>query len=199
MDYNSDIIHQSGAGSFLDIGANHGVYSIEAAPLKRIVYAFEPHPVNIEILTKATADLQNVIVVPLAASNKAGTVSLFECSNPGGHSISEAVGSTTNWGHDPHNKFNVECVTIDQFIENQQITDLVAVKIDVEGAEQLVLEGMIETLKRFNLLVALETHHTIDCAAIYNIIDQCGYEVISRMGVVTELIIDRQYLLRRKS
>jgi FkbM family methyltransferase len=181
-------------GVFLDIGAHHGFYTKYAGAEGRRVYAFEPHPTNLAVLAKAVADMDNVVVVPKAVSNSSGRTTLIPCTgNPGGHTISELVGKQKTWGHDHKLAFQVECVTIDDFVEAEGIERVGGIKIDVEGAEQQVLEGMEKTLVRFSPMIALETHQTIDTAAIASFLERLGYQDESSRPIE----LDKQYLLIR--
>jgi FkbM family methyltransferase len=117
---------------FIDVGANVGVYSLWAADLGARVIAVEPDP--------------------LAASRLRENVGL----NPGidvtvvEAAATELDGMTTlTVGHDAENRLGgerqVKSVALDSVAGSEPVVH--GIKIDVEGAERLVLEGARELLE----------------------------------------------------
>lgn len=125
----------------IDIGANIGYHTLLMADLvgdKGRVYAFEPTPKVFNLLKKNIElnGFQNVALVQKAISNKTGTAKLYLCKSDGSNKIFDTG----------ENKSFVE-------VETARLDDVVSgkvdfVKIDVEGIECLVLEGMPEILKQ---------------------------------------------------
>jgi FkbM family methyltransferase len=128
-----------------DIGANTGLYSLFAAdrcPDGKVI-AFEPYPPNINLL-KQDIDrnqLQNIEVVEVALSDSVGTV---EFSQPETDDV--GYGSSSIEADETESSIEVPTTTGDQLIADGEIPPPDVVKIDVEGAEQLVLEGLEDTL-----------------------------------------------------
>lgn len=179
-------------GIALDIGANHGHYTKLLANKFAVVYAFEPHPENFAILEKD--GLVNVFYVNIAIGDKvADEVRLFTNPNPGGHSISEKVGSDNRFGHRIDNFIKVPMTTVDMFCSG--LTKISAIKIDVEGAEEYVLSGALETLKKNKVNILLETHQTIDCEKIYSMMTGIGYSFIDESGPQQSIRFDHHYLV----
>ncbi len=126
-----------------DVGANIGYYTLLAAravgPSGR-VHAFEPEPHNFEFLTRNIAEnrFTNVRPVNAAVSNERGVVRLhLDDANFGAHSF-EAGSVPTPSGR----SLEVETVRLDDFVEEARSVEAgVLVKIDVQGAEALVIEG----------------------------------------------------------
>ncbi|MFI5120040.1 MAG: FkbM family methyltransferase [Thermoanaerobaculia bacterium] len=126
-----------------DVGANIGYYTLLAAravgPSGR-VYAFEPEPHNFGLLTRNVAEnrFTNVRPVNAAVSNKAGVVRLhLDDANFGAHSF-EAGSVRTSSGR----SVEAETVRLDDFAEEAAACDAgILVKVDVQGAEALVVEG----------------------------------------------------------
>ena len=117
---------------FIDVGANKGDFTLLAAMYCSEVYAVEPHPDNIEWLKKSIDlnNYNNVNVLQGCATDCPGKVDLGIGGLSGHHSITA-----------PRNKsIPVTGFRLDESIPSNH-TQLV-VKIDVEGAEKLVLEGM---------------------------------------------------------
>lgn len=129
----------------VDIGANWGWYTLIAAKLvgeKGKVYAFEPEPYNYDLLVKNIEinGYDNVIPVQKAVSNKVGTVKLFLMPDlAGGHTI-------YIFNHSLQRKFvEVETITLDEFFRDRN-DKIAVIKMDAEGAEFAILQGMCEIL-----------------------------------------------------
>jgi len=117
---------------FIDVGANKGDFTLLAAMYCDKVYSVEPHPHNIEWLKKSIAlnSFMNVDVLEGCATTISGTVDLGIGGKSGHHSIIARRSKS----------MAVRAFRLDDVIPSKH-TQLV-VKIDVEGAEKLVLEGM---------------------------------------------------------
>jgi FkbM family methyltransferase len=130
----------------VDVGAYVGYYTILAArkvgPSGR-VYSFECFPENYRFLLhniRANGVSDRVITVPQAASNETGRLPFFV---RGGDLTAGSL-----WRHEGAKRvFNVETTTVDEVLEGQQVG---VAKIDVEGGELRVLEGMENTIARSN-------------------------------------------------
>ena len=137
----------SSGGLFVDIGANIGAMTIYAlrSGVFRAALAMEPEPHNAAIFQRnmrlnVLADV--VELVEGAATARAGRVELNLASkNLGAHSLERLVrasgaGTTT-----------VEAFSVDEVIARRRSSERVAlVKIDVEGHELAVLDGMVSIL-----------------------------------------------------
>jgi FkbM family methyltransferase len=122
----------------IDVGANVGWYTIIASKLvgkDGIVIAFEPEPESFAILKRNVLAnrCDNVILEQKALSNAAGTLSLhLDPVNKGMQStVFDFKGGT----------IEVEALRLDDYLGNR-FKKIDFVKIDVEGAEPMVLEGM---------------------------------------------------------
>jgi FkbM family methyltransferase len=103
------------------------------------VYAFEPEPHNFELLTRNVAEngFTNVRPVNAAVSNRAGVVRLhLDDANFGAHSFDP--GSVRN---SSGRSVEAETVQLDDFADEARAFAGVLVKVDVQGAEGLVVEG----------------------------------------------------------
>ena len=142
----------------VDIGANIGYYTLISAKLvgnKGKVYAFEPEPNNFEFLVKNVEinKYTNVITIQKAISNKHGKIELFvDKVNWGAASFSENNIQIQKGGI-----VEVEAVTLDEFFENVVRDDKVDfIKIDTQGAEELIVEGAEKVFKNNNLKIIME-------------------------------------------
>ena len=138
---------------FLDVGANFGYYSIVlASRLNKqcTVHAFEPNPPTLARLRHHVAinDLQDVVQVhDFALSDQEGTAALAtKQGNSGATNVVESDGASRP----------VRVTTLDAFCNEQRLTRLDAMKIDVEGFEERVLLGGRQTLSRWRPVLLLE-------------------------------------------
>lgn len=124
----------------LDVGANVGIYSIHAMLLGAEVYAYEPTPGTYQILNQNIAlngfeFSDKVHTFNVAVSDKEGMVSFALTDNCGHNSI---------YAEDESNSIiEVPTVALDKELKGKRID---CFKIDVEGADYLVVQGMQELL-----------------------------------------------------
>ena len=128
----------------LDVGANIGLLTrhfCEAVGPSGKVFAFEPGPENFSCLEFNTKGLGNKSVHQIAISDANGTAHLFlNARSSTGNSLLNATNAAGS--------VEVECRTLDTFLTESGVTRVDFIKIDVEGAELKVLQGMRETLRR---------------------------------------------------
>ena len=144
----------SDGDTFFDVGANIGWYSINIAISRRAakVYCFEPIPKTYQSLS---ANIQlnavpNVVAHNFGFSSQAGEFPFYYYPEGSGNASSANL----------TNRTDVECVqcnvrTLDGYT-TESGTHVDFIKCDVEGAELLVFQGGIETLKRDKPIVLSE-------------------------------------------
>ena len=135
----------------IDVGANIGYYTLIFAKLvgkNGKVYAFEPDPMNFNILKKNVEinGYNNVILTDKAVSNKLETTKLYLSKNLGGHRLySSAEG----------NKFvEVQTTKLDDFFKDKP-KKVNFIKLDIEGFEYVALKGMRQLIKKNNDIVIM--------------------------------------------
>ena len=141
----------------LDIGANIGFTSLMMSKLigkKGKLYSFEAIPSTTEILKKNIRlnKLENITVFNNAVSNKIGKSSFLIPEAGKNHTMASMV-----WHKKDHNtkKIEVNNIVIDDSKEFKNITPKF-IKIDVEGAEGLVIQGMKKLLENNNIKLLIE-------------------------------------------
>ena len=139
----------------MDIGAHVGYYTLLAARLvgpSGKVYAFEPDHDNHATLLKnlESNGYRNVVVVKKAVSDQVGNAQLhLTAAESGRHSM-------YHHGLPERGSVSVETTTVDALLEELDWPEVDLIKIDVEGAEITVLDGMSQLLSnagKLNLIV----------------------------------------------
>jgi FkbM family methyltransferase len=142
---------------FYDIGANVGFFSCLAA--RRVgergkVFAFEPEPRNAAQLRRNIEmnGLAQVTVIQKAVCSASGRGRLLLASYCGTHSMAQFRTPTVGAG-----EIAVDTVRIDDLIDSGHLTPPTLVKIDVEGAECDVIQGMVRTIDIYRPRIIYET------------------------------------------
>lgn len=140
----------------LDIGANIGFYALlelELVGETGDVVLVEPSPQNVELLQRNLGlnSFHDVVVHPVAVSDRSGTrpFTMSTFSNLGTFHDLDAESTA--------GVLEVETVTVPQLVGDGKL-DLI--RMDVEGHEVEVLNGMIDEVERGTLrpMVLFETH-----------------------------------------
>jgi len=147
------------AGVAIDVGANWGYFTLVAAaavgPRGRVI-ALEPDPRQYHALMRNVAanGFAHVDVRHAAASATSGRVTL---SGYGETDTNRGVSTIAGAAAGSGPRFDVDATTIDELTRDVRSVDVI--KIDVEGAEDLVLQGMRTGLEEHRYrAVLLELH-----------------------------------------
>lgn len=135
----------------VDIGANKGLYSLPLASLCSRVVAFEPNPRLAGRLRLAVP--RNVSVRERALSNTAGEARFFVPLDESGH-WRPNIGSLEQPG-----ERSEEIVVERGRLDDEGLTDIGMIKIDVEGHEGAVIEGAMATIRRDRPVMLIEILH----------------------------------------
>lgn len=141
----------------MDLGANIGYITLLMADKigdNGMVYAVEPDPSNIELLNM-NVKLNNfdnkVKIFDMGISNKLGFMNFF-------------IGKSSNLGgmlktkNTKNKSIKVKVNTLTNFFKDNNIPELI--KMDIEGHEVEVLEGMYDVIKdqKFSCKIVMELH-----------------------------------------
>ena len=133
----------------LDLGANAGLYTLlasRAVGQSGHVYAFEPGERALKLLRHniAVNSLTNVTVIDAAVSNQSGQASFGVANDTALSSladISRTDQQITNWQ-------TVKTIRLDDAVTQHGIRPVTFIKMDVEGAEKLALDGASHLLSQ---------------------------------------------------
>jgi FkbM family methyltransferase len=161
----------------IDGGAHIGLYTLAAASrvgARGQVYAFEADPYNFAALAVNARRLSNVRLANKALAGRRGVATFFASSGTIGSSLFDR-------GDDRQKTpVSIETTTVDAELAARP-RDHVAIKIDVEGAEEQVLRGAHRTLTQSRTAVVLAEHHPValryagsSSAAMVAALESCG-------------------------
>jgi len=159
----------------LDIGAHVGFYSLLSSILvgqKGKVYAFEPAHRNLLYLKRHIFinKINNIFVIEAAVSEQDGYTYFDE-------GPSSLLGRIS-----PEGKLMVKTVSLDSLYSKGEITIPNYLKIDVEGAEMLVLSGAKSILSKYHPTIFLATHGEAIHNQCCGFLESLGYELKSITG-----------------
>jgi FkbM family methyltransferase len=191
-------------GDILDVGANIGytacVFAAAIMPPAK-VYAFEPDQASFSTLAEM-----------IRRKNLAGTVELFNTA------VGSADGSLEFWHNEEHSadhrvvtdqfktsrppgeKIDTVAVTsVDKFVAARNLRNISFIKIDVQGYELAVCEGLRHTLKTFPALcIAFEyapgamRELGFEPSALLNFFRSTGYQLYILTRAATTLAPDNR-------
>lgn len=137
----------------LDIGAHLGYFTCIAAELAHNgrVYAFDTDQKSCELIAGNAQlnNLNNIFIQHAAVTDKSGFIKIRNLEEPNPGLVINTKISTDS--------IEVKSISIDEFILRNNLTPNF-IKIDVEGAEGLVVSGMQKTLQLKNLTLLVEIH-----------------------------------------
>jgi FkbM family methyltransferase len=148
----------------LDIGANIGAISQALEHSGFTVEAFEPQPEVFGLLQhNIKGKCHNIALASRAGMTVMPKIRYDEVNNFGGFSI----GTTSK----SNGSIDVKVQTLDSF--NYQNVGLI--KIDVEGFEEEVLRGAVDTIKRCSPILYLEDDRADKSESLHKFLTQIGY------------------------
>jgi FkbM family methyltransferase len=142
------------AKTVIDIGANSGLFSLLTKTLNNAaeVYAFEPLPVfKNDLIANCTLNQFNIHVQEYALSDFTGKAKFYFPQQYAGNIYSSSLSKQHYFEHQSTkpDEIDVEVTSFDAFAHGRNITSVDLVKIDAEGHDFEVLEGMKETIIKY--------------------------------------------------
>lgn len=173
---------------FYDVGANIGVYTLPAAsrvgPGGRVI-AFEPHVANTASLLRnvaASGYADRVTVISTALDSSDGFLPFRYGELASGTAMSQLDasldGDGESWSHVAAELKHA--TTVDALISTGTIPDATHVKIDVDGNELRVLEGMRGLLESGGLRTLQVEVNPDEREPLLTFMEDLGYELSER-------------------
>jgi len=177
------------AFSFVDVGANIGLHTVAAgrclcAAHQQLV-AFEPEPFLFKVL-RANCELnrlQSVRLLPTAVGQEDGTAQLYVSNN-----LHKGLNSFFLWDR-VSESLTCQVVTLDtMFLQVSVLRGSVLLKIDVEGAEPLVVEGGLQWLGELQDLAII-------CEIEPDNLRRAGYSPSQLLQLLSEVGCENRFLI----
>lgn len=141
--------------TFIDIGSNTGIYSLNAAHLvgdEGNVYSYDPNP-EMTACLKHSAFLNafNHVHVRTMCLSDGFRAQKFWMNSMKPHSFSLHKNDSAD------RYFTVLTMTLDQMMEAEALEGVSFIKIDAEGSEDEIISGAQDLIKRFRPIIQMES------------------------------------------
>jgi len=135
--------------TFLDVGANIGYFSAYALSIvgeKGQVFAFEPDPRSYSylLMLKTSNPKYNISIERIALSNRTGKAVINQTKDWGTTTLVREIREESNIAQ----KLVVKSIRLDNYLNKKNIKQIKLIKIDVEGFEMQVLQGLSSFLMK---------------------------------------------------
>ena len=171
----SGIVAAPESHAFLDIGANIGIYTTAMAGRFAEALAFEPHPVTARVLALNVEinGLRNVKVQRVALSDRDGEAELFDAGhdNVGASSLEHAAQDGA-----PLPSHRVPLLQGEAAVRAATARRVGLIKLDVEGHELKVIEGLSGLLAEHMPVLAFESNDPALAVSVPARLRTLGYE-----------------------
>lgn len=174
-------LQKAGLSVFFDVGANRGEWTtiVRQYFSTASIHCFEIAPAMHPILDESLRQLfPPPVVNHFGLSNRTGMTKFNFCSEEDGLSSllpeRKLAGSV---------EIDVQVLTGDSYVEQHSIRSIDFLKLDVEGAENLVLEGFSETLRRAAIKIIQFEYGKANIDAgfllrdFYQLLEPLGYSI----------------------
>lgn len=173
--------------NIFDIGANTGVYSLVAKTINKDanVFAFEPSKNTFTQLQKNNAlNKFNIHCKQIALSNSSEIQVFYDTPEKNQTSASLNPEKLKYWeGYSGDIlEYNVSCMKIDDFIVENNITEIDLMKIDVEMHEAEVIEGFKLHLEKFKPIIIIEVLEAAVAEKLNSLFDLNEYLIFHLEG-----------------
>lgn len=171
------------ARTCVDAGANRGTYTYFLSRLARHVYAYEPNPAMRWILKRSVG--KNVSVSDMALSDRSGEAkfavprSKTKCRNNAGSLEVEMIAESSD-------DLVVLPVRTGR-LDDQGVTNVGFIKIDVEGHEREVLGGAQQVILRDRPVLLIEMMETLAAGSTTT-----NVEYVESLGYQSFLLVDKR-------
>jgi FkbM family methyltransferase len=170
-----------------DVGANIGftVHRFQRLLGKKCrIYAFEPIPRNLKFLKRNTGRLRDVTVVDAAVGNRDGRAVMVDNRRHGSLSLLAELGAIRPalvqfWGD--VQEVDVAMLTLDAFSRSPGVSPPTFIKLDVEGAALMALQGATHILETAKPAITCSYHSDDERRGVTEILTRYGYRGVERV------------------
>lgn len=155
------INHLEPGDTFVDVGAHYGYFTLLGSKLvgpEGKVFTFEASPTTFNILDKNTCNRTNIKSFNLAVADEVSKLTFYEFPNLYSEYNTLDVNQfrSANWfsQYKPR-EVTIQTIVLDQFLSEHQAYPKM-IKIDVEGAELKVINGLSNYLSEHSPLLVME-------------------------------------------
>jgi len=170
-----------------EIGGHIGYMSLYFAHLIGAdghLVVFEPGPNNLPYLRGNTSLKPHISIVEEAVADYSGTATLHVENLTGqnnslleNYRVLEANKKAAGWESVENTSVEVSCTTFDDYLQRTKLPIPRFVKIDVEGAELVVIKGMTKTLNQGEAPIAMMIEVTENSADAYSLLVDAGFQI----------------------
>ena len=191
---------------FFDVGAHHGWVSMWTLPLvgkEGLVYSFEPSPANLSVLEwhRTKNNFSQWTIVPRAVSDVDAEDEEFFLVDTGDspmNSLTSGIPGMPLMDGRKIRKISIRTITLDKFCSEVSLRPNL-VKIDVEGAELMVLRGAGNLLGESRPTIILAVHpywlpEGQTPKQIFELLTGYGYSMYDSEGCMVEYLKSGEYL-----
>jgi FkbM family methyltransferase len=170
--------------TILDIGANSGYFALAMNALRPEVkiYSFEPLPECFEELKSKTKNIPNIQAFNIALGNQSGSLTFRRNAHNLSSSFLEMTNLHTTAFPDTTQSENTEVSIerLDDFVKNLTLNNPLMVKLDVQGFEDQVLMGGMNTITQASVIITETSFYPLYKNQplfndIYQILKSCNY------------------------
>lgn len=149
-------LRQMNIQTILDVGASDGGYARKIRQIlpNAMIHSFEILPDSFEALNKRQSTDKYFKSYQIALSTYKGEIEFFRSGNSGSSSLLEmAELHKTSYPQSKNiQKIKVACDRLDNIITTDVLKPNVLLKLDLQGAEKIVLEGATGILDKVNII-----------------------------------------------
>jgi FkbM family methyltransferase len=150
------------------------------------VIVFEPGPNNLPYIRANVGGRKNVTLIQSAVADFSGKASFYIENYTGQNNslLSDYLELDANLdaaglrSRVVRSKVEVDCIRLDDFLKDDPAPSFI--KIDVEGAELMVLKGMSQTLRAANLALMVEV--TSRAPEVFELLTAAGFKAFAGYG-----------------
>jgi FkbM family methyltransferase len=169
-------------GTIVDIGANQGTvtYALAALCPDADIYAFEPIKYVCDMMKQKVKSLHNVTVINKALGNRNGKILFYVNKHSPSSSMLPLSPLDKKIIPVYTKKTTVQAITLDTYFKNKIVKQPIFIKIDVQGAENIVFEGGKDFLNKTSVIhveTGFETVYKNQClfGDIYRMLIRSGF------------------------